>query len=250
MIKALIVDDDDLSRDTLKLLIEKYQPEISSILLAGDALLARHLISTEQPDLIFLDVEMPQYSGFDLLNMIAEKNFDVIFTSSFQKYAIRAIRFSALDYLLKPVQKDELAQAIQRHLEKRDQAQHRPALYQNLLQTIQSRETKDFRLAIPTTEGVFFFHPDDIIRCEAERSYTKFFLASRKTFLASKPLREYEELLQENGFLRVHKSHLINMQYVHRYLPSGFLLMKDESKVEVARRRKAEIESVLRNKSS
>ncbi len=250
MIRALIVDDDDQSRDTLKLLIEKYQPEISSISLAGDAMLARQLIDAEQPDLIFLDVEMPQYSGFDLLNMIAAKNFDVIFTSSFQQYAIKAIRFSALDYLLKPVQKEELAQAIQRHLEKRDYVHHRPALYQNLLQTIQSREVKDFRLAIPTTEGVFFFHPDDIIRCEAERSYTKFFLSSHKTFLASKPLREYEELLQENGFLRVHKSHLINIQYVIRYLPSGYLLMKDESKVEVARRRTAEIESVLRNKTS
>ncbi|MEP7128220.1 MAG: response regulator [Chitinophagales bacterium] len=248
MIKALIVDDDDFSRDTLKLLIEKYQPEISSIHLAGDAILAKQLISTEHPDLIFLDVEMPEYSGFDLLNMIAEKNFDVIFTTSFQKYAIKAIRFSALDYLLKPIQKEELMEAVQRHLEKREQVSYRPELYQNFLHTIQSREVKDFRLAIPTTEGVFFFHPDQIIRCDAERSYTKFFLTSGKTFIASKPLREYEELLQENGFLRVHKSHLINMQYVLRYLPSGFLLMKDESKVEVARRRKAEIESVLRNK--
>jgi len=248
MIKALIVDDDDVSRDSLKLLIEKNLPEISSLYIAGDAVLAKDLIAKYQPQLIFLDVEMPQYSGFDLLNMIAEKNFDVIFTTSFQKYAIRAIRFSALDYLLKPIKKDELVEAVQRHLEKRDQSNHRGELYKNFLSTIQKKEEKDFRLAIPTTEGVFFFHPEEIIRCDAERSYTKFFLSSGKTFLASKPLREYEELLQENGFLRVHKSHLVNTKYVLSYLPSGYLVLKDESKVEVARRRKAEVESVLRNK--
>lgn len=248
MIKALIVDDDDLSRDSLKLLIEKHLPEITSLHIAGDAILAKQVIAKQQPDLIFLDVEMPKYSGFDLLNMIAEKNFDVIFTTSFGKYAIKAIRFSALDYLLKPVEENELVEAVHRHLEKRGQANQRPALYKNFLNSLQKNDVKDFRLAIPTTEGVFFFHPDEIIRCDAERSYTKFFLATGKTFVASKPLREYEELLQENGFLRVHKSHLVNTQHVLRYLPSGYLMMKDDSKVEVARRRKAEVESVLRNK--
>ncbi len=249
MIKALIVDDDDFSRDCLKILIEKHIPEITSVHLAGDAITARIFIDQHHPQLVFLDVEMPRYSGFDLLNMIAEKKFDVIFTTSFKQYAIKAIRFSALDYLLKPVKKDELIEAVQRHLEKRDQENHRPALYKNFLNTLQKKDIKDFRLAIPTTEGVFFFHPDEIIRCDAVRSYTKFFLSTGKTFLASKPLREYDELLQENGFLRVHKSHLVNTQYVLRYLPSGFLLMKDESKVEVARRRKAEIESVLRSRT-
>ncbi|MCY7409368.1 MAG: response regulator [Chitinophagales bacterium] len=249
MIKALIVDDEDFSRDCLKTLIEKHIPEITSVHLAADAITARMLIEQHHPQLVFLDVEMPRYSGFDLLNMIAEKNFDVIFTTSFAQYAIKAIRFSALDYLLKPVKKDELIEAVQRHLEKRDQENHRPALYKNFLNTLQKKDIKDFRLAIPTTEGVFFFHPDEIIRCDAVRSYTKFFLSTGKTFLASKPLREYDELLQENGFLRVHKSHLVNTQHILRYLASGFLLMKDESKVEVARRRKAEIESVLRSRT-
>lgn len=248
--KALIVDDEAFSRDNLRLLLEKNIPEIDVIRIAGDAVSAKQIIQEYKPHLVFLDIEMPHYSGFDLLNMVEEKNFDVIFTTAFHQYAIKAIRFSALDYLLKPIEKNELINAVERHMKKRDFGNDRQALYQNFLHTIQKKDVKDFRLAIPTTEGVFFFHPDEIIRCDAERSYTKFFLTGGKTFLASKPLREYEELLQENGFLRVHKSHLVNARHVLRYLPTGFLMMNDESKVEVARRRKAEIESVLRSKSS
>lgn len=247
MIKALIVDDEDSSRDYLKILIEKHVPEITSVLQAGDALSAKAFIEQQHPQLIFLDVEMPQYSGFDLLNMMSEKDFDVIFTTAFHQYAIKAIRFSALDYLMKPIDADELRAAMDRYVEMKPAHHQRSQLYNHLLNSIKQPPSNEFKLAIPTAQGVIFFSPADIIRCEAERSYTQFFLQHEKKFIASKPLKEYEELLAENGFMRVHKSHLVNMNCVSRYLPSGFLVMNDDSKVEVARRRKAEVESILRN---
>ncbi|MEO6168679.1 MAG: response regulator [Chitinophagales bacterium] len=152
MIKALLIDDDDHSRDYLKALIGNHIPESTSLHIAGDALLGKELAEKHQPQLIFLDVEMPKYSGFDFLNMMEEKNFDVIFTTAFQKYAIRALRFSELDYLVKPIDSDDLRSAIDRYLQKKPEQRQRNQLYGNLLDSLRNPDLKESKLAITTAQ--------------------------------------------------------------------------------------------------
>ena len=148
--------------------------------------------------------------------LLKDPAFDVIFTTAYNQYAIQAIRFSALDYLLKPVDPDELKAAVQRHLEKQESEQQKKELFDNLVQNIEKKEIKDFRIAVPSSEGVYFFTLDEILRLEADRSYTHIHLANKKPFIASKTLKHFEEMLDEFSFIRTHKSHLVNPRHITR----------------------------------
>ncbi|MDQ3016884.1 MAG: LytTR family DNA-binding domain-containing protein, partial [Bacteroidota bacterium] len=166
---------------------------------------------------------------------------------AYDKYAIKAIRFSALDYLLKPLDIIELQNALNRHIVRRNHSQQmRHDLVSNLIENIQKPDAEEYRLAISTSEGVFFYLPSEIIHCEGESNYTRFFLEGGKTLMVSHTLKDYESILQDYGFFRVHKSHLVNMKYVNRMDRDGFIWMTNNQSVPVSRRRKEEVMNILR----
>jgi two-component system LytT family response regulator len=219
-----------------------FVPEVTEIRQAESVDESLAIVAEYEPDIVFLDVEMPHKNGFDFLTSLAEIPFDVIFTTAYNQYAIQAIRFSALDYLLKPVDPDELKAAVHRHIEKTETAREKQVLYQNLVSNIEKKEVKDFRIAVPSAEGVYFFTIDEILRLEADRSYTHIHLVKKRPFIASKTLRHFEEMLDEFGFIRTHKSHLVNPRHItHVTNDNEHLLLSDGSKVEVSRRKKEEV---------
>lgn len=189
---------------------------------------------------------MPTMDGFDLLRQMQPINFDIIFTTAYDQYAMEAIRFSALDYLLKPIDADELRAAVDKFMIKEVVNRSRGMLYNNLLHNINSVDKKDFKLAVNTTTGTFFFNPSEIVRLEAESNYTKLFFTNKKKLLTSRTLKDYDEILRGHGFIRIHKSHLINRQHVVNYLGEGLLTMADDSQVEISRRRQHEVMQLLK----
>ncbi len=242
MIKALIIDDEQKARNILNHFIVNFIPEISEVKQADSVDAALEILKEYEPGIVFLDVEMPHKNGFDFLVALKEPAFDVIFTTAYNQYAIQAIRFSALDYLLKPVDPDELKAAVNRHLEKKESIQEKKELFDNLVQNIDKKEIKDFRIAVPSNEGVHFFTIDEILRLEADRSYTHIHLVGKRPFIASKTLKHFEEMLDDFQFIRTHKSHLVNPRHITRVSNDHeFLLLTDGSKVEVSRRKKDEV---------
>jgi two-component system, LytTR family, response regulator len=237
MTNILIIDDEAAAGNILKILIEKHVPIECTIQYCNSAKDALEVLPVFKPSLIMLDIEMPKQSGFDFLNMASESNFDVIFTTAYDQYAIKAIRFSALDYLLKPIDKFDLQNAINRHVVKK-QDEDQKLLVSNLIANLQQKDSKDFKLALSTNEGVFFYDPIDILYCEGENNYTRFNFLKNKPMLVSKTLGEYEDLLAEHGFLRIHKSHLVNAKYVCKVDKDGMVLMTDGKQLAISKRRK------------
>ncbi|MCK6693294.1 MAG: LytTR family DNA-binding domain-containing protein [Thermoanaerobaculia bacterium] len=249
MLKALIVDDEEKARDILFFHLENCVPEITKIEMASNAPDALQLIPRFQPDILFLDIVMPQMDGFDLLNALNEWDFDVIFTTAHDQFAIKAIRFSALDYLLKPIDPDELRGAVLRHVEKRGERPGRRELYRNFVENLRAPKENEFKLAIPTVEGTYFFRIPEIIRCQADRNYTVFHLTGHRRFISSKTLGEYEEILGVQGFLRVHKSHLVNLEFIDNFLGKDYIRLHDNTEIEVARRRKDDVKAALQGRN-
>ncbi len=242
MIKVLIVDDEQKARNVLQHYVVNLIPEITEVRQADSVSAALEILKDYQPGIVFLDVEMPHQNGFDFLVQLESPAFDVIFTTAYNQYAIQAIRFSALDYLLKPVDPDELRAAVGRHLEKHESAEQKKELFNNLVQNIEKKEVRDFKIAVPSSEGVYFFMIDDILRLEADRSYTHIHLVNKKPFIASKTLKHFEEMLDEFHFIRTHKSHLVNPKHITRISNDNeFVLLTDGTKVEVSRRKKEEV---------
>ena len=246
-IKALIIDDELKARNILHHYIVNFIPEITEIQQAASVDEAVEILENYQPGIVFLDVEMPHKNGFDFLVQIKEPAFDVIFTTAYNQYAIQAIRFSALDYLLKPVDPDELKAAVIRYSERQESIQQKKELYGNLVQNIEKKEVKDFKIAVPSSDGVHFFKTEDILRLEADKSYTHIHLFNKRPFIASKTLKHFEEMLDEFGFIRTHKSHLVNPKHITRISSdNGFVLLSDGTKVEVSRRKKDEVQQQLK----
>lgn len=242
MIKTLIIDDELKARNILQHYIVNFIPAISETRQASSVDEAMEILESYQPDIVFLDVEMPHKNGFDFLIAIRNPAFDVIFTTAYNQYAIQAIRFSALDYLLKPVDPDELKAAVDRHIGYKETDEQKKALYGNLVGNIEKKNAKDFRIAVPSTEGVFFFTIDEVIRMEADSSYTHIHLLNQKPFVASKTLKHFEEMLEGFNFIRTHKSHLVNARHISRISNDhDFILLADGSKVEISRRKKEEV---------
>lgn len=248
MIKAMIVDDEQASIDLLEWLLNQYCPDITAIRQARSVRDSLPIIQSFQPDIVFLDIQMPHQSGFDLLTTIDNWNFEVIFTTAFNEFAIQAIRFSALDYLLKPVDEAELKKAVERFKAKRIYAPAGQLLFRHFIQNI-SQDNKDkFKLALAGINDIKYAELDDIIRLQAESNYTHIILAGKKPFVSAKTLKDYDEILQGHQFLRVHKSHLVNPQHIVEYDKTGFLHMSDGSVIEVARRRKDFLQQSLSGK--
>jgi len=247
-IKALIIDDEALSADMLNYLIEKNVPAISLVKRTTSALEGLNLIESFKPDILFLDIQMPFLTGFELLAKLPNHPFSVIFTTAYNKYAIKAIRFSALDYLLKPIDADELVQAIDRYLQQKNEKKQSQDLYSNFMNNLQASEGKQYRLALHTHNGLKLVTPQEIIRCEASNNYTIFYLTNNTSITTSKTIKEYEEILGEYNFVRVHKSHLVNLNFVEQLTNKHQLLLSNKTLVDVSRRRKSELMEVLKKR--
>lgn len=246
MLKVLLIDDEERATDALRLMIEKTVPEIKQVLVCNDSRKAAEMIHAYQPGLVFLDIQMPHLNGFEVLEKLPNKNFKIIFTTAYNEYAIQAIRFSAFDYLLKPIDTEELQLSVHRFLESQNDYQQQFALLKNIMHNIQAPSPEEFRLALPTKEGVHFLMPHEIIRCEAVGNYTKFFVEKNRNYLISKTLGEYDTLLSPHNFIRTHKSHLVNKKFISFIDHDGFAVLKDNSRVEVSRRRKDEVMTALK----
>jgi len=246
MFKVLLIDDEERATDALRLMIEKTIPEIQQVRVCNDPRVAADMIHEYQPVLIFLDIQMPHMNGFELLEKMPNKNFKIIFTTAYNEYAIQAIRFSAFDYLLKPIDIEELQSTIHRFLQGNEDYKQQFELLKNIMHNIQAPSPDEFRLALPTKDGVHFLMPNEIIRCEAVGNYTKFYTDQTKTYLISKTLGDYDVLLSPHNFIRTHKSHLVNKKFISFIDHDGYAVLKDSSKVEVSRRRKDEVMTALK----
>lgn len=236
-IKAIIVDDEKHSRETLKNLLENFCKDVDVIAMVGNINDAVVHIPALQPDVVFLDIELQSGTGFDILSQLHDINFEVIFTTAFDQYAIKAVKFSSLDYLLKPIDLEELQQAIEKvKLVKNKQAYNNQL--KNLL--INIKQPNLLRICLSTIEGFEFVNTTDILYCEAEGSYTKFVLNTNRKLLVSKHLKEYENLLIESQFLRVHNSYLINLKEVKKYVKTegGYIVMSNNDIVSISRNKR------------
>jgi two-component system LytT family response regulator len=237
-LKTVIIDDESNSIDVLKILIDKYCPEIVVEGTACDAETGRRMVAACSPDLVFLDIEMPLNSGFDMLDKIDKKDFQVIFITAYDHYALKAIKYCALDYLLKPVDIDELVEAVHKVSERRHQ--DKPGDLINVLKEYLKKDIPADKVAIPTVEGLQFVNAREIIRCEATGNYTNMYLIGNRHYLITRSLKEYEGLLSPHNFVRVHNAHLINLNHIEKYMKGegGYAIMADGSIVDISKRKK------------
>jgi two-component system LytT family response regulator len=239
MRKALVIDDENRTRDLIAKMINSFGLDIEAIPAGESVASGIKAIEEHKPDIVFLDIQMPDGTGFDLLRSIPNKTFEVIFITAHEEFAIKAIKFSALDYILKPVDADELKAAVEACLVTLSENNPTKAVkednqFEALQLNIQPNQKR--RLVLKTQESVHVIELDNIIRCEADRNYTSFYLVGGKKILVSKTLKDYETLLQGHNFLRVQQSHLINLDYVARYDKGngGSVVMKDDSEVPLS----------------
>ncbi|WP_051878158.1 LytR/AlgR family response regulator transcription factor [Chryseobacterium sp. FH1] len=250
MIKAVLIDDDGNLREGMRMMINLYAPEIQIVGEADSVKSGTELMETAKPDIAFLDILMNDGTGFDILEKLNEKfgnvNYHIIFITAHEEFAIKAFRFSALDFLLKPVNPEEL----QTVLKKIKNVIHQNNDNKNiglLLENIQKRSDGFKKIALSTSDGIHLFEIKDIIRCESEDNYTKFFIKNHKTVMISKTLKEYEELLKDQGFERIHQSHLINLNELKSYIrkEGGFVIMSDDSQLPVSQRKKERLQELI-----
>jgi two-component system LytT family response regulator len=242
MIKAILIDDEVHCLDTLSMLMSNYFPEIDIIDKCMSGRKALESIQKTKPDLVFLDIEMPIMNGFEFLEQFDQIPFSVIFTTSYDQYAIKAIRISALDYLLKPIDPKELAAAVNRvKAQKRlPSGEH----FHMLMNQIQHKETSFAKIALPTVEGFELIPADQLIRCEADDNYTHVYLKNKNKITVCRKLKEIELQLEDfSSFIRVHNSTLVNLNEVTKYIrgEGGYLIMNDGSTVNVSRSRKEQL---------
>lgn len=244
--KAVIIDDEKRTRELIAKMIESFNLGIETFPVGENVESGLQAIEKIQPDFVFLDIQMPDGTGFDLLRKIKHKNFEVIFITAHEEFAIQAIKFSALDYILKPVDSEELKSCIERAIEARHQKKE-DSQFEALNQNIQSNQKR--RLVLKTQESVHVVDLDKIIRCEADRNYTSFFLSEGKKILVSRTLKDYETLLTGHNFLRVQQSHLVNLDFVDRYDKGngGSVVMKDGSEVPLSPAKREIFFKILEN---
>jgi two-component system LytT family response regulator len=230
-ITCIIVDDEQGARTTLKAMLDKFCPEVNCLRELGQVDEALEFIYKEEPDIIFLDIEMPGKSGLELANLISETSSKVIFTTAYSKYALNAIKASAFEYLLKPLDVAELRTAIQKFKKS------------TLATEVKNGITASRRIAIPSNEGFELVDIEKIIYCEASSNYTTIILNNNKAYLASKTLKEYEELLPVNTFCRVHQKYLVNMSYVEKFIKGrgGELILSNGKIIPVSQNKRSNI---------
>lgn len=244
--KAVIIEDEKQAVTALREELNNNCPDVE---VCGSATTVKdgyELISEVQPEIVFLDIQLKDGTGFDLLEQLNTKNFKVIFTTAYSKYAIKAIRISALDYLLKPIDSDQLIEAVEK-AKKIDLAK----MQQQLNSLINNRSIDPLRqkIALQTTKGVFMYECSSILRIQSDGNYSKIFLEGDKKEVVAKTLKDFEEILQDSGFLRIHHSHLINLQHLQSYInkDGGYVVLNDKTTLPVSKRKKPMLLKVLSN---
>lgn len=246
MIRALLVDDETANINNLKAMLAKYCPHVTVLATADTILEAAELIKLHRPNLIFLDIEMGKDTGFDLLQSINLIDFQVIFVTAYHKYGIQAIKHAALDYLLKPLDIDELKVAVAKADEKINSLAQQSQV-DFLLQQWTSKRQLPQKIALSFQNETRYLLVQDIVRCEADDAYTVFHFLNEAKIIASKPLKEYSELLIPHGFIRTHQSHLINPNYVKSWLKEdgGTILLENQVKIPVSKPNRDRVKDAL-----
>ncbi|RDK88671.1 LytR/AlgR family response regulator transcription factor [Marinirhabdus gelatinilytica] len=251
MISAVLVDDDKNLRNGMKKLLARFAPSISIVGEADSVATGVAVIQRSQPQVVFLDIQLNDGTGFDILEKVAAANqtisSNIVFITAHEQYAIKAFRFSALDFLLKPVDPEELQKVIEKIksvVQKKSDFSHIDLLLENIRKNVDNFK----RIALSTSDGIHLFDISNIIRCESEDNYTKFYIEDHKPVLISKTLKEYEELLGEHNFERIHQSHLINLNYLKSYIKKdgGYVVMADGSRLPISQRKRERLQTILK----
>jgi len=252
MITALLIDDDKHLRKGMKSLLERYASEIIIIGEAESVKTGIVAIEKYKPQVVFLDIHLSDGTGFDILEEVSRLhgkiNTHIVFITAHEQYALKAFKFSALDFLLKPVDPEDLQKTITKikeTLEKNNSFEHIDLLLENIRKKVDHFK----RIALSTSDGIHLFEIADIIRCESDDNYTKFYIKNHKPLLIAKTLKEYEELLTEHGFERIHQSHLINLAYLKSYIKNdgGYVIMADNTNIPISQRKKERLQELLKS---
>ncbi len=246
MIKAVIVDDEICFREMIQFLLDEYFPDIKIVAQAEGVVDAVEAIENHEPDLVFLDIEIAGGTGFHVLQKLKNRNFKLIFITAFNEFAIQAIKFSAIDYVLKPINEFEFKAGVEKAIMEIEK-QEKQISYDHLVSNYQNKSEK--KLVLRTAQNLHVVNISDIIRCQADNVYTTFFLTSGEKIVVSKGLGEYVELLENYGFVRPHQSHLVSLNFIKKLDKSdgGFLVMKDKTGIPVSSRRKQYLIDILNN---
>lgn len=233
--KAIIIDDESTGRKAVRNYIIKYATYIDILDEADSVKNGVLSIIAHKPDLVFLDIRMPDGTGFDLLEKLPGINFQIIFVTAYEQHAIKAFKYSAVDYLLKPINPDDFMAAVAK-LESKNKLKD----IEQKVELLLKNNNKFEKIALPSTSGLKMVAIADIIRCESDNNYTLFYFNDKSKYLASRTLKEYDELLSSEGFYRTHKSHLVNLKYITEYVKGegGFVILKDGKSIDVSRRKK------------
>jgi two-component system LytT family response regulator len=247
MIKAVIIEDERNNIDNMVAILRKHKLPVDIVGAATNVDDGIATILSTNPDLLFLDIQMPTKDGFDLLKALPHYQFEVIFVTAFDQYGIQAIKFSALDYLLKPINPDELTASI-RKLETKLSQKKANFQLENLMDLIRDKEAKrEHKLALASVKEIRFVPTREIIRCESSNAYTQFYLTDGRSIMVSKPIFEYEELLLNYDFIRCHQSHLVNTTFIKSLVKedSGYLLLNDNTRIPISRGKKENVLKAL-----
>lgn len=238
MIRSIIVDDELKSRESLKILLEDFCEDVEVKALCQNVEEAVVAIESYDPQIVFLDIQMQRETGFDLLAQLKKTNFEIIFTTAYSEYAIKAFKFSAIDYLLKPIDIGELKRAVEK-VEKKLSGNIATRL-ERLIENLKPPTPQSYKVALPTADGLVFVKIEDIIYCEASSNYTNIYTLDGKKHIVSRTLKEYEDLLEDHNFFRVHNSHLINLACIKKYVrgEGGYVIMVNDVSLDVAKRKK------------
>lgn len=238
MIRSIIVDDEYKSRESLRILVEDFCTGVRVEAQCQNIAEALKAIAELKPDLVFLDIQLQRETGFDLLTKFEDLEFEVIFTTAHAEYALKAFKFSAIDYLLKPIDIEELKGAIEKVEKSRSKtiAQR----LQQLLQNLNTGTTENYKLALPTSEGLIFVKVSDILYCEAASNYTEIVMVDDKKHIVSRTLKEYDDMLGEQNFFRIHHSYLVNLNGIKKYIrgEGGYVVMNNNKSLQVSKRKK------------
>jgi two-component system, LytTR family, response regulator len=236
MIKAVIIEDEPKSLKTLEMMLSEHCPAVYVAATADSVQSGVDVIQKNKPDLVFLDISLDSENSFEILERLPSVNFQIIFITAYKDYALEAFKVSAIDYLLKPIEVEQLVKAVR----KCESKNHLSVLSDQVSMLLERNNESVKRIALPTLNGLSFINISDIVRCEASGSYTNFILRNSKQILASRNIKEYEKMLENYDFYRIHDSHIVNLAYVRHYIKGrgGYVILDDNSQVEVSVRRK------------
>ncbi len=239
MLKAIIIDDEQNALDVLEIQLLKFCKEVNIVAKCESGLAGIDAIKKHHPDIVFLDIEMPHKNGFDVLTETSFLNYEVIFTTAYNQFAIKAFKFSAFDYLLKPIDILELQNAIEKLKNKKNNSRIDEKI-KLLFQQFQTQQKHSNKIALPIGDAMQFLEPNEILRCESESNYTHIFLSSGKKITLAKTLKEVEENIEGDPFFRVHQSHLINMNHISKYIKGdgAYVIMTDGTQISISRNKK------------